>query len=103
MFLRHGFGFGGYPGGYPGGDFGAYGPYAQWYPWIHLAGMGVFLLVVIIVAVVAWRKFNRRSQAQPQPAQHNETHPALEILQMRLAKGEITSEEYQRIKADLLS
>lgn len=102
MFARRGFGMGGngYPGGFPGS--GAYGPYAQWYPWIHLIGMGIFLLIVVIVAVVAWRKFNRHSQGQPQIAPLNQTHPALEILQMRLAKGEITSEEYQQIKADLI-
>ncbi|MDI6879718.1 MAG: SHOCT domain-containing protein [Desulfitobacteriaceae bacterium] len=101
MFLRHVFGAGGY--GYPGGYPGTYGPYAQWYPWVHLVGMGIFLLIVVIVAVLAWRKFNHRLQSQPQPVPRSEAHPALEILQMRLAKGEITSEEYQRIKADLVS
>lgn len=107
MFTRHGFGEGfpgGYPGGMPGNYAGGYGPYAQFYPWMHLAGMALFLLVVLVVALVLWRRYKHHLHAQPLPqtATAEATSPALEILKMRLVKGEISSEDYQRIKTDLL-
>ena len=105
MFLHRGFGRGGFPGG-PYGYGGNYGPLYQWYPWIHLAAMSIMFLVVIVLLIVFWRRYNRRP-LQPAQAMAQSpglaSDPALGILKMRLAKGEISPEEYQQTKADLLA
>ena len=104
MSLRHGFGIGGFQAG-PHGYGSGYSPFYQWYPWVHLAAMAIMFVVIIVLFLVFWRKYNRRplQQGQPMSQSQGATDPALAILQMRLAKGEISSEEYQKIKADLLS
>ena len=82
-----------------GGPFGEYGANSlnTWYPWVHLIGTGIFALTVILALVIILRKAGKIYPI------HFKKNPALETLQIRYAKGEITSEEYQRIKADLLS
>lgn len=84
-------------GGFPGGFYGGYGNGSinPWYMWGHFIGMGIMLVAVIILAVILWRRWGRRPYAA-------QIDPALDILQIRYAKGEISQEEYQRIKEDLV-
>lgn len=54
-------------------------------------------LPLIIIGLFAWWAFSRTSPARV----HAGGNDALEILKARYARGEITVEEYQRVKADL--
>jgi putative membrane protein len=54
-------------------------------------------LPLIIIGLIAWWVFSRTSATRVQSGGND----ALEILKARYARGEITAEEYQRIKADL--
>ena len=56
--------------------------------------MGLLLLVLIIV--VSWFIVSRKYNST-----HNKNSNAFEILQERLAKGEITHEEFRILKKEL--
>lgn len=90
----------------PAARFGGYG-YPAWYPWVHLIGMAVFMIIAIVFIILLWRKWGRNLPALSAPgpagAGTQGVNNALEILQVRYAKGEITSEEYHKIKEDLLA
>ena len=62
-------------------------------------GFGWLLWIIIIVLVVAliWKNTNERDKYIP--FENKET--ALDILKKRYAKGEITKEEFERIKKDI--
>jgi putative membrane protein len=65
--------------------------------WMPLFGMFFWLLILAGIALVVTTLVRRESQAAPGSA-----HEApLEILKRRLAKGEITREEYEAIKKEL--
>ncbi len=70
----------------------------------HLMGGGIFgslfsiLLLVVIVAVI-YRLFFAK---KPSSSKDRDTEDSLTILDSRLAKGEISEEEYRRIR-DILA
>jgi len=64
-------------------------------------GWGMFPFVmpfftILLVVVVLYLLFGRRGDGQGQES-------ALDILKKRYARGEISQEEFERIKKDLLS
>lgn len=72
----------------------------------HIFGMLAFLLFwggVIVLAIWAIRSFAMRPPYPPQPMGPPPGPPPtpLEILQRRLAAGEITPEEYKKIRSAL--
>jgi putative membrane protein len=83
------------------GDYGMQGPGG----WGHMMNYGfgyggmfmwiIFLIVIgaVIYFIVQTQKTKNQTQTQ------NESH--LDILKKRYAKGEITKEEYERMKKDL--
>lgn len=54
-------------------------------------------LPLIIIGLIVWWAFTRTSPARV----HVGGNDALEILKARYARGEITADEYHRMKADL--
>ncbi len=79
------------------------------YGWMHGGGFGMWLWIIVLVVVVVLVGYfladltNRRTRdgrGAPGPDEVNET--PLDLLKKRYARGEITREEYQRIKADLM-
>ncbi|VBB07669.1 Hypothetical protein LUCI_2934 [Lucifera butyrica] len=86
MFGRYGYGYGGHFG------FGS--------PWDWFGmGLGIFIhlaFTVLIVLGIIWL-FRLTFHNQPAKPPAN----ALDILKLRYAKGEITTEEFHRMKQDL--
>lgn len=65
-----------------------------------------FILVIVLVVVVIWLLAAGRSGGSAGGDARREQPPSetpLDILKRRYAKGEITKEEYDRIKRDLES
>jgi putative membrane protein len=58
--------------------------------------MVLFWIAVIIAIVYIVRSFSRSSVGHPRPGE-----TALDIAKKRYAKGEITKEEFDRLKEDL--
>ena len=79
-------------GGFGGGCCGGWWPF--WGAGYFGGILGLVLLVGLIYLIFA---VVRRDS---HPVRHQSS--ALEILKIRYAKGEITKEEYERLKADLL-
>jgi len=96
MFSRFGGGMMGgygYGGGYGGGFCGGFGGGIGW------MGMALHALVWIAVIVAGVYLFRRWSHHGCCTKKNN----ALDVLNDRFARGEISSEEYQQRKRDLLS
>lgn len=93
-----------YGGGYGGGPgWGGHMMYG-WGGWMGGPFMIIFwiLLIVAGVALVKWLfSFSRKDQAAPFSAPAQGHDRALAILRERYAKGELTSEQYQAMKAEL--
>ncbi len=82
--------------------------YTWWGPmWIFPTFMPIIMLVVLIV--VLYLIFGRGGFCAPWHGptryydQNRSPESALEILKKRYAKGEITKEEFDRMKQDILS
>ena len=63
-------------------------------------GIGLTLIVISGLIVLAYRQF-RSNDTHPRPSR--DARDSLLILEQRLAKGEISEEEYRRIRAILTS
>ncbi len=79
----------------------------MWWPW---GGMWIFPIVMVVVMLIFLFVFSRRWGCGPpwrSPGGHHgesgDSETALEILKKRYAKGEITKEEFDRMKKDILS
>ncbi len=81
------------------------------HPWMwHWTGMWIFPTVMFLVMIIFIFVFFGRGGCRPLwwgPREHHregrETDSALEILKKRYAKGEITKEEFEQMKKDILS
>ena len=72
----------------------------HWFFGHGIVGLGLTLIVFFGLVVLAYKLF--RSNDTKHPASRD-TRDSLLILEQRLAKGEISEEEYQRIRAILTS
>ena len=80
-------------------------------PWMwHWGGMWIFPMVMFVVMIIFVFVLFGRGGCRPPwwgPGGHHreggETDSALEILKKRYAKGEITKEEFEQMKKDILS
>jgi len=62
-----------------------------WFGWIFMVAFGVLIVLVVLFLVQAMIKRENRSEQAP-----------LDILKRRYAKGEISKEEFDRIKDDIM-
>jgi uncharacterized membrane protein len=63
-------------------------------PWAYVA-MGVWALIVVAVVITAIVLIRRAIKS------YNQTHSPLGVLQARLARGEITAEEFDALRSKL--
>jgi putative membrane protein len=85
------------------GYYGGQGPgrwgHMMYYGYGHgYGGMFMWIIFLIIIGLLIYFIVQGQKTKGPTPTQ-NESH--LDILKKRYAKGEITKEEYERIKKDL--
>lgn len=69
----------------------------QWFALIPLACHLIFWIVIILLAVIFWKRHNKKMQEI-----RKQNDPAMLILRERYAQGEIDTEEYNRRKQDLV-
>ncbi|HSO20958.1 MAG TPA: SHOCT domain-containing protein [Desulfosarcina sp.] len=73
--------------------------------WDHMMGPGAYggmfmwLLVIVVIAVVLYLVFNRNRTGGDLHGGHGEA--ALDILKRRYAKGEISRDDFDRMKRDI--
>ena len=78
----------------PGSGYGSgYGPYGGFHMMSPFGGGLIMVLFLALVFIVLTR-FTRRTNGGP-------VETALDILKKRYAKGEITKEDFERMKQDL--
>jgi len=65
----------------------------MWFGWI-------FWIIIIVVFVWVVIQYNNRYQQRPPGDKPGES--AMDILKKRYAKGEITKDEFERMKKDLM-
>ncbi len=58
---------------------------------------------IIIIAVIIWAVIQFVNKSASQSKQEHTNESPLEILKRRYAKGEITKDEFERMKKDLIS
>jgi len=67
-----------------------------WMGWLPLAAHLIFWIVIVVLAVVLWRRHGSKVRIM-----QKQNDPALLILRERYALGEIETEEFNRRKQDL--
>ena len=80
-------------------------------PWMwHWGGMWIFPMLMFVVMIIFFFGFFGRGGCRSPwwgTKEHHreggETDSALDILKKRYAKGEITKEEFEQVKKDILS
>lgn len=82
-------------------------------PWMHDSWMHTWfgmwlwplLLIVLIIALIVFlgRRYSARNFSSPDAGTDQSTETALDILKKRYAKGEITKDEFDRMKKDIVS
>lgn len=71
------------------------------YWWVGLIGMAlqlIFWIALIVIGVKVFRSFRTKASVG-----YYKNDNSMEVLRGRYAKGEIDSEEYHRLKQDLMS
>ncbi|NNM67905.1 MAG: SHOCT domain-containing protein [Spirochaetales bacterium] len=63
--------------------------------------LGLFVLIGLVVAVIAGVRSFLRTEHHPSATSGSHEENALEVLKKRYARGEISREEYLRIREDL--
>ena len=84
-----------------------YPEHAIWWPW---AGMWIFPMIMFAVIMIfvflfagRWGRWHLRSGPGRHHGEGREAESALDIVKKRYARGEITRDEFERMKKDLLS
>lgn len=77
-------------------------------PWMwHWGGMWIFPMIMFVIMIILMFMFVGRWDCRPprwgSGRQDGESETALEILKKRYAKGEVTKEEFEQMKKDLLN
>ena len=76
-------------------------------PWMwHMGGMWIFPMIMFVIMIIVFFMFFGRCMWWGSGGQHRqggESETALGILKKRYAKGEVTKEEFEQMKKDLLS
>ncbi|GBD87985.1 hypothetical protein BMS3Abin03_01919 [bacterium BMS3Abin03] len=65
----------------------------MWYGWFFW---------IIIIAAIAWAVIQINNKARHEPPGNKSGESPMDILQKRYAKGEITKEEFEKMKKDLM-
>ena len=75
--------------------------YFWWWPmWMFPLLMPVVILTVLIIAL--YLIFGRGARLPWEPPGGREAESALDILKKRYARGEITKEEFEQMKKDIM-
>ena len=82
-------------------------------PWMHESWMHTWfgmwpwplLVIVLIIALILFlgKRYSARNFPSPDAGTDQSTETALDILKKRYAKGEITKDEFDRMKKDIIS
>lgn len=70
-------------------------------PWFlghGIIGLGLALIIIFSLIILAYRLFRSNDT---KPSENRDARDSLLILEQRLAKGEISEEEYRRIRTVL--
>jgi uncharacterized membrane protein len=78
-------------------DYGDYGEHMTTAGWIFM-GLGMLILVVLIVALIVWIMSQR---GKPDGGQPPPRMSAREVLDHRLASGEVTPDQYDLLREKL--
>lgn len=70
----------------------------HWFSGFGLFGMIFYILIIFAVIALVAKLFQ---PGRTNPPENRDTRDSLEILKHRLAKGDITEEEFHRIKKNL--
>jgi putative membrane protein len=89
------YGYGGY-GGY-GGMMGGFGGISM------LFIMPIGLIILVIVGYAIWRGFGWGGDHYGHYSSSGERENAMEILRQRYAKGEISKDQYEQMKRDIIA
>ncbi|MBN2558390.1 MAG: SHOCT domain-containing protein [Clostridia bacterium] len=75
-----------------------------WYQTIVQSKWFIFIIPLILIAVIVWAIIRLAQPSARPTATHSpdKISQAVEILNVRLAKGDITEEEYERIKSRIM-
>jgi len=77
--------------------------YWQWHTWWFFP-MFMPILWIVIIGLCLYFIFGRRGAKRPwPPGSGPENETALDVLKKRYAKGEITKDEFEQMKRDILS
>ena len=77
----------------------------MWWPW---AGMWIFPIVMFVIMLIFFSLFSGRRGCRPpwwggHHRESGDSESALEVLKKRYARGEITKQEFDQMKKDILS
>lgn len=79
------------------------GPEFYWWPSMWLFPIIMPIIMVVLMLTVLYFLFGRGGFRPPLYGPGGESESALEILKKRYVKGEITKEEFEQMKKDILS
>lgn len=93
--------------GYGNGYYGGYGMMGGWMGFPMLFMIPIMLIVLVVIGYAIWRGFGWGRGCCGDHYGHytsdGERETAMEILQRRYARGEISKEQYEQMKKDMVS